>query len=100
MEFQGNILTAEMSVGGVEAEYEIHFDFNYSPVWIAPNSGTSMAMEPDEPEEYEFNNFQMECVGGSMRDLTDVEVYYVMERVEDLAKKIVEKSINRSYDNE
>tara|TARA_R110000803_G_scaffold4054_9_gene13920 strand:+ start:844 stop:1125 length:282 start_codon:yes stop_codon:yes gene_type:complete len=89
MEFKDNSLLLEMEINGVEAEYEIYFDFNYSPAWIAPNSGTSMAMEPDEDEEYEIYNAQIECVGGLMRDLTDDELAYAMEALEEQAAEII-----------
>jgi len=91
MEFKEIIMPIEMTINGVEAEYNIWFDINYSPAWIAPNSGTSMAMSPDEPEEYEVYNVRIECIDGSFRELTTDENEYVSSILNDRAAEIIEE---------
>ena len=91
MEFKELTLPIEMTINGIEAEYEIWFDLNYTPAWIAPNSGTSMAVAPDEPEEHEIYNAKIECIDGSFRELTDDEIKYVTPILEEYALELIEK---------
>lgn len=91
MEFKELTLPIEININGTDAEHEIWFDLDYTPAWIAPNSGTSMALCPDEPEEHEIYNVKIECINGSFRDLTDDELEYVSPILEGYALELIEE---------
>ena len=68
MLFENNIAEAELLNGYM---VDIYFDFDYTPGFTAKHSGTSMAEEPDEPEEYEIVNIRIETFIGELVKLSD-----------------------------
>jgi hypothetical protein len=69
----------EMTIAGVEAEYDIHFNSNFYPEHKARFSGTSMAEEPDEPAYTEYFDLEVEAIGaGGMMDLSESEEEYAI----------------------
>lgn len=84
-------LSVEISIYGAVIERVIWFDLDYTPAWIAPNSGTSYAFYPDEPEQHEIYNVKTEYTNGSFRELTSDELEYVTPILEVYALELIEE---------
>ena len=89
--------TTSCEVELYDGNYEVFFDFDYTPAYTPRFSGTSRAEGPDEEETYEIYNEQIECVGGHFRDLNDDEVEYVHDALLEQAKSIVTDAIESQY---
>lgn len=75
MLFEDNCTEAFLSNGDL---VDVYFDFNYTAPFTAKGSGTSIAAEHDEPEEYEIINVKVETIMGGLVELPDDDKSYVM----------------------
>lgn len=87
MEFTDNVTDAELLNGDM---VDVYFDFNYMPGFTAKYSGTSIAEEPDEPEEYEVFNIRVLSSYMGEFDIDDANKGYVMPCLLEEAKSIYE----------
>ena len=68
---EDQFVTIELDVDNVAVEWKVFFDYNYTPSYTAPHSGTSNAQSEDEPEMYEFYTFEVEQINGMFEPLDD-----------------------------
>lgn len=82
--------TAILEHQGIKVEFNIVFDYDYTPAIDGNRSGHPDNWTPDEPEDFEFTSVLVEIVDGSYVDLPDEDIEKIAEVLEEVMRNDLE----------